>query len=56
MADPARYPDGGDPDHGPGPDAAAPRWKSVLGVLIAGAVVALIVYLHLAGIVGPGAH
>ena len=56
MAQPPRYPDGGDSDAQPERKPGTPHWVSVLGILIAVMVIALFVYLHLAGIVGPGAH
>lgn len=56
MAQPPAFPDSGNSDQEPERDARTPRWMAALGVLIAAVVVALLVYLHLAGIVGPGAH
>lgn len=56
MAQPPSYPDGGVSDGAPKQDERASRWKTVLGILIALIVIGLIVYAHLAGIVGPGAH
>jgi hypothetical protein len=59
MADPPRYPDTGD-DTGLGRDRGSatgtPRWVSVLGIIIAIALVLLVVVLHLTGTLGPGAH
>jgi hypothetical protein len=59
MADPPRYPDTGD-DTGLGRDrgsaSSRPRWVSVLGIVIAIALVLLFVVLHLTGALGPGAH
>ena len=59
MADPPRYPDTSD-DTGLGRDrgsaTSTPRWVSVLGIIIAIALVLLFVVLHLTGTLGPGAH
>ena len=56
MAQPPPYPDAADTDAASERDERTPRWKTVLGILIALIVIGLIAYLHLAGIVGPGAH
>ena len=56
MVQPPRYPDAGDADKGPVREPARPIWVTVLGIVVAVVVVGLIVYAHLAGIVGPGAH
>jgi hypothetical protein len=58
MIDPPRHP-GTDGDGGPapeGPPGSPPRWKVVLGVTIAIALLVLIILLHLTGTIGPGAH
>jgi hypothetical protein len=59
MADPPRHP-GTEEDTGVRPDRGAsrpaPRWAIVLGIIIAIALVVLMVVLHLAGTLGPGAH
>jgi hypothetical protein len=58
MTDPPRRP-GTDGDDGPapaGPPGGASRWKIVLGVTIAIALLVVIVLLHLTGTIGPGAH
>ncbi len=56
MAQPPPYPDGGVSDGPQERDERTPRWKTALGILIPVIVIGLIVYAHLAGIVGPGAH
>jgi hypothetical protein len=59
MADPPRHPDTRD-DTGVGPNrgsaGSTPRWVSVLGIIIAIALVLMFVVLHLTGTLGPGAH
>ncbi len=56
MADPPPYPNAGD-DAGADPDATngTSRWMYLL-VAIGVLVVVLFVALHLAGVLGPGAH
>jgi hypothetical protein len=58
MNDPPRHPgtDGGGGPVSEGPPGAASRWKVVLVVTIAIALLALIILLHLTGTIGPGAH
>jgi hypothetical protein len=57
MTDPPRHP-GTDGNGGPGPEGpgGASRWRVVLGVTIAIALLVLIVLLHATGTIGPGAH
>ena len=59
MADPGPDPDSED-DAGArldrGTAAGTPRWVWVLGVVIAVALIALFVVLHLTGTLGPGDH
>ena len=58
MTDPPRLPGTGkNGDQGPeGSPGGTPRWMVVLGITIAIALLALIVFLHLTGAIGPGAH
>jgi hypothetical protein len=56
MTDPPRHP-GTEGNGGPGPEESpGSRWRIVLGVTIAIALLMLIVLLHLTGTIGPGAH
>jgi hypothetical protein len=57
MADPSHSPETGDgrgPDHGA--TRGTPRWLVVVGIVIAVALLGLIVFLHLSGVIGPGVH
>jgi len=59
MADPVRSPESPDdagrsPDRGPA--SGSPRWKVIAAIIIAVALLGLIVFLHLSGAIGPGAH
>jgi hypothetical protein len=55
MADFPAHPDSGtDPDAEAAP--ARPRWKTVLLVAVAIAVLALFIVLHLTGVLGPASH
>ena len=53
------YPDTDD-EGGAGPKRGAttgtPPWAYVLGIVLAIALIALIIVLHLSGILGPGLH
>jgi len=58
MTDPPRHPST-ERNGRPGPEGspgAASRWRLVLGITIAVALLALVVLLHLTGIIGPGVH
>ncbi|HEX6580522.1 MAG TPA: hypothetical protein VF195_06600 [Actinomycetota bacterium] len=58
MTEPLRHP-GTDGNGGPGTEGSpggASRWKVVLGVTIAVALLVLIILLHTTGTIGPGAH
>ncbi len=59
MADPPRSPETED-DGSRGPDRGAAtrtrRWPFVLGIIVAIALLGLMVFLHLNGTLGPGAH
>lgn len=59
MAELPSHPDtdnhtGGGPRRGPA--SGTPRWVAVVGVIVAIVAVALVAVLHLAGVIGPGAH
>jgi len=61
MADPRPDPDpAGEDDPGArlgrGPTTGTPRWVRVLGIVLAIALIALFVVLHLTGTLGAGAH
>lgn len=56
MADPPPYPDTGDDSGNRGSARSMPRWSTVLGIIIAIALILLFVVLHLTGTIGPGAH
>ena len=57
MADPPPYPDDtGDESGDGGSVRSRPRWVTVLGIIIAIALILLFVVLHLTGTLGPGAH
>jgi hypothetical protein len=55
IADPTPYPDTGD-NRDRGSARSTPRWVTVLGIVIAIALIVLFVVLHLTGTLGPGAH
>jgi hypothetical protein len=59
LAHPPHYPDTGDDsgmDSDRIPATGAPRWISVVGIIVAIGLVLLLVVLHLTGVIGPGAH
>lgn len=59
MADLPSHPDtdhNADRESGRGPTTTTPRWKSVIGIILAIVVVVLFAALHLTGVIGPGAH
>jgi hypothetical protein len=58
MADLPSHPDSDDADagHGRGRAGGTPRWVGVLGAIVAIVVILLVIVLHLAGVLGPGAH
>jgi hypothetical protein len=56
MADLPSHPDTNDRGAGPEPSTGTPRWKSVVGIIVAIVVVALFIALHLTGVLGPGGH
>ncbi len=58
MTDPPRFPQADDAGRGPDRGAAnsRSRWGLILGIILTVALVALIVYLHLTGTIGPGTH
>jgi hypothetical protein len=57
MADPPPYPDDtGDESGDGGSVRSTPRRVTVLGIIIAIALILLFVVLHLTGTLGPGAH
>ncbi len=59
MADSPRSPETEDDSsrspHG-GAAKSTPRWVFVLGIIVAIALLGLMIFLHLNGTLGPGAH
>jgi hypothetical protein len=59
VADPRPDPDGQDEPGarlGRGPATGTPRWVRLAGILLAIALIALFVVLHLTGTLGAGVH
>ena len=57
MADPPSHPDIGITGQDSGPaDTQRPHWKTAVIVVIAFAVLAVVVILHLTGTLGAGTH
>jgi hypothetical protein len=61
MTDPPRYPDTSTSDEtgsqpGSRPAAGRPRWAAAAAWIIAIAVLAVMLILHLTGAFGPGTH
>lgn len=59
MADQPRTPetrDGTDRPPARGPTSGTARWLVVVGIVVAVGLLALIVFLHLTGAIGPGVH
>lgn len=58
MTEPPSHPEtddtGGVPERGA--TTGLPRWMSVLGIVIAVALVLIVVVLHLTGTIGAGTH
>ena len=56
MTDPTRSGGNGPRDDREPAGAGPRRWVVAIGILVASAVLALMVFLHLSGAIGPGSH
>jgi hypothetical protein len=58
MTDPLSSPEDTNATRGPnkGTRGGRPGWAVVVGIVLAIALLALIVLLHLSGVIGPGSH
>jgi len=55
MTEPRPYPQGTD-DDGQGPEEHEQSWGARIAIVAVGAVLVVIIALHLTGTMGPGAH
>jgi hypothetical protein len=56
MTGPPSYPDTGSASQAESPPPARPRWKTAAIVVLVLAALAVLVILHLTGILGEGTH
>jgi hypothetical protein len=56
MTGPPSYPDTGSTSRAESPPPARPRWKTAAIVVLVLAALAVLVILHLTGILGEGTH
>jgi hypothetical protein len=40
----------------PPEQSGAPRWLTIVGIVLVGAILAFVVIAHLTGLIGPGMH
>jgi hypothetical protein len=40
----------------PPEQSGGPRWLTILGIVLVGAILAFVVVAHLTGLIGPGVH